>query len=121
MFAERLKSLRQSHNLTQAELCKELGIVRKTLSDYENGRRYPKSADTITKICTYFGVTTDFLLGAEDQSVIAAQQKYNADNLAAQRIINETTALFTGGELSQEDKELVFRAISEVFWETRKK
>ena len=121
MFAERLKSLRQSRNMTQDELCKELGIVRKTLSDYENSRRYPKSADTITKVCAYFGVTTDFLIGAEDQAVISAQQKYNADNLAAQRIINEATALFTGGELSDEDKELVFRAISEVFWETRSK
>ena len=121
MFGERLKALRQSRGMTQDELCKELGIVRKTLSDYENGRRYPKSTDTVTKICGVFGVTTDFLIGSEDEAVLNAQQKYNADSAAARRIINEATALFTGGELSPEDKELVFRAISEVFWETRSK
>ena len=55
MFGERLKALRQSRGMTQDELCRELGIVRKTLSDYENGRRYPKSTDTITKICGFFG------------------------------------------------------------------
>lgn len=120
MFGERLKALRQSRNMTQEELCGELGIVRKTLSDYENGRRYPKSTDTIAKICKIFDVTTDFLIGPED-TTHTTQQKYNADSAAARRIINEATALFTGGELSDEDKELVFRAISEVFWETRDK
>jgi len=121
MFGERLKALRKSRGMSQDELSKELGIVRKTLSDYENGYRYPKSTDTIAKICTFFGVTTDFLMGTDDAAVQTAQQKYNTDSLAARRLINETTALFTGGELSDEDKELVFRAISEVFWETRSK
>ena len=121
MFGERLKALRLSRGMTQEELSNELGIVRKTLSDYENGRRYPKSTDMIAKICSFFEVTSDFLIGQEDRAVQTAQQKYNADSAAAQRMINEATALFTGGELSDEDKELVFRAISEVFWETRSK
>ena len=120
MFGERLKALRTARGLTQEELCQELGIVRKTLSDYENGRRYPKSTQMISKICTIFEVSSDFLIGKEDELILEAGSRYGARGSAkARKLINETTALFAGGELNEEDKELVFRAISELFWETR--
>lgn len=122
MFSERLKNLRKSSGMTQDELALKLGVVRKTVSDYENGRRYPKSTDTITKLCTIFGVSSDFLIGCEDELIISASEAHgSAGSAKARKLINETAALFAGGELSKEDKELVFRAISEVFWETRNK
>ena len=120
MFADRLKTLRVSQNMTQEQLAERLGVVRKTVSDYENGKRYPKSQDTVTKLCRIFNVSRDYLMGDDDELVLSADGKYGRDaGEKARRIINETAALFAGGELSEEDKELVFRAISEVFWETR--
>lgn len=122
MFSERLKELRTKNQMTQQELALKLGVVRKTVSDYENGRRYPKSTETVTKLCAIFGVSSDFLIGCEDELIISAGEKHGSTGSAkARKLINETAALFAGGELSKEDKELVFRAISEVFWETRDK
>ena len=120
MFAERLKSLRISHKMTQDELCEKLGIVRKTLSDYENGKRYPKSTQTLLKLCEVFDVSMDFLLDNQDALILSANEKYGSRGSAkARKLINETSVLFAGGELSEEDKALVFRAISDLFWETR--
>lgn len=61
----RLKELRKSRNLTQAELAKILGIAQPTLSGWENDK-FQIDDDIKTKIADYFGVTVDYLLGRED-------------------------------------------------------
>lgn len=101
--------------MTQDELCAKLGVVRKTLSDYENGRRYPKSVEVISKLCEIFNVSKDFLLTDED----IFESHDSKGSIKAKRLINETAALFAGGELNDEDKALVFKAVSELYWETR--
>ncbi|MEN6470944.1 MAG: helix-turn-helix transcriptional regulator [Clostridiaceae bacterium] len=120
MFGERLKALRKARNMTQDELCVKLGVVRKTLSDYENGRRYPKSVEVISKLCEIFNVSKDFLLTDEDMFIQEAKESLGSKgSIKAKRLINETAALFAGGELDDEDKALVFKAVSELYWETR--
>lgn len=36
-YLERIKDLRQDHNLTQKQIAKMLGIAQNTYSQYENG------------------------------------------------------------------------------------
>ncbi len=64
-IAERLKELRLEKNLTQAQLAKELDVTQTTLGKWELGQRTP-NADTIMKICKYFKVSADYLIGLED-------------------------------------------------------
>lgn len=62
-FHQRLKMLRERHNLTQQELGQALGGLKiSTISSYESGKREP-SIDIIEKIASYFRCSTDFLLG----------------------------------------------------------
>lgn len=61
-FSNRLRELRQTKNLSQLELSKQLNISNVTLSQYENGVRKP-DITTITDLAKYFNVTTDYLLG----------------------------------------------------------
>lgn len=56
----RLRHLRERHNLSQKELAKELGISQNAISCWENGIRQPKK-ETIDKIADYFGVTVSYL------------------------------------------------------------
>ena len=77
----RIRSLRQEHNLTQEDFGKIFGIVKSTVSLYENGRSVPN--DQIkTRMCQYFGVSMDYLLGLTDNrfpitedTITAAVQK----------------------------------------------
>ena len=60
-----LKELRKETNITQKELAKALGYTQTTISKWEQGLRLP-DADNIIKLCKYFNVTSDYLLGLKD-------------------------------------------------------
>lgn len=64
-FAERLKSLRTSSNLTQKQLATETGFSERGIQNYELRTRKPNS-DTIINLADYFDVSTDYLLGRTD-------------------------------------------------------
>ena len=59
---ERLKLLRKQKGLTQKEVAFALGIALTTYANYEQGTREP-SVETIIKICKYFDVSSDYLIG----------------------------------------------------------
>lgn len=66
-ISERIKELRLSRQMTQTEFGNVFGIVKSTISLYESGKSTPN--DQIkTKICEYFNVSMDYLLGITDIS-----------------------------------------------------
>lgn len=65
MLGTRLKSLRNSRNLTQADLAKNLDVARTTYAMYEQNKREPDNK-TLEIIANYFDVSTDYLLGRTD-------------------------------------------------------
>lgn len=56
-----LKKLRETKQMTQAELGKALGISPSAIGMYEQGRRMP-DVPTLKKISAYFKVSLDYLL-----------------------------------------------------------
>lgn len=65
-FGERLKILREESNLTIEQLAEKLGIVKQTISKYENSQREPKY-ETLVKIAEIFNVSLDYLFGRTDK------------------------------------------------------
>ena len=61
----KLKALRQGRGLTQKQLADYLELVPASISSYETSGNYP-SADIIVKICKFFEVSSDYLLGLSD-------------------------------------------------------
>ena len=66
-FGNRLKTLRENHNLSQKEFANILNIANSTLSQYESDKRVP-SDEVKLQIAKYFNVTTDYLLGNETKN-----------------------------------------------------
>ena len=62
----RIRQLRKQKNLTMKQLGEVLGLAESTISQYETGKREP-DIGTILKICEYFNVTLDYLLGIVDE------------------------------------------------------
>ena len=60
-LAFKLLELRQSHNLTQKQLCESLNIGRSTYSYFETGSRIP-DVETLLLIAQYYNVSLDELL-----------------------------------------------------------
>lgn len=65
-FGNKLKTLRKSKELTQLELARQLNLSKETVSSYEQGNMYP-SVEVLIKLCQILGVSSDYLLGMEDE------------------------------------------------------
>ena len=65
MIYERLKELRLSNNLTQADFATAFNISQGTIGNWESGKRTP-DIEMIIKISAFFNVSTDYLLGCSD-------------------------------------------------------
>lgn len=59
---ERLSALRKSHNYTQEQFAKMLGVTRQTVSKWEMGISEP-SLDLLDKIADIYNCTVDELMG----------------------------------------------------------
>ncbi len=62
---EILKNLRIESGLKQKDLAKLLGIGQSTIVGYERGL-HEATADILSRYATFFEVSTDYLLGRED-------------------------------------------------------
>jgi transcriptional regulator with XRE-family HTH domain len=65
-FGQRLRLLRERKGLVQKQISDFLGVSESTVGKYENDQRTPPP-DTITKLATYFNVSTDYLLGVSNE------------------------------------------------------
>lgn len=68
VFGERIKKLRLDHQWTQEYVCNKLNISSGALSRYETGMYEPKSLELVNDFANLFGVTTDYLLGKDDNN-----------------------------------------------------
>lgn len=64
MIGDNIKSLRRTHDLTQPEFAKIIGISRNSLSRYENGTS-SVSTELIDRICQKFNVSYVDIVGED--------------------------------------------------------
>ena len=120
-FNERLKKYREEKGLTQAQLSELAGITTRQIQNYEGGKARPR-LDAADKIAKALNITTDELLGNADMLVAQAAEKYGARGAKqAQQLTDELTGLFTGGDLAEEDMELMMKAIQDAYWIAKEK
>ena len=60
MDLQRIKDLREDHDLTQKEIAKIFGISQRYYSNLENGNR-TLSADILIMLADYYNVSLDYL------------------------------------------------------------
>lgn len=65
-FAAVMSELRHARGLSQRKVAADLKISQALLSHYENGAREP-GLDFVVRVCDYYGVSADFLLGRADR------------------------------------------------------
>lgn len=68
MLGTRIASLRQGRGMSQQELARRLHISPSAVGMYEQGRREP-SVDTLIALSREFGVSLDYLLSGQPDSV----------------------------------------------------
>ena len=99
MLKERIRQLRKDRAWTQKYLGEQLGISASTVGMYEQGRREPDHKTTLA-YCDIFGVTADYLLKEEENTV-----KEIGDFMSRIKtnLLSQQGLMFNGKPLSEED------------------
>ena len=66
-IGDKLTYLRNSNNLSQAELAKKLNISRSSIGMFESNARTP-TTDTLVRYALFFNVSIDYLMGTSQNS-----------------------------------------------------
>ena len=120
-FNERLKKFREDKSLTQVQLSELTGISARMIQKYEAGTARPR-LDAAEKIAKALNITTDELLRNGDMLVAQAAEKYGSRGAKqAQQLTDEVTGLFAGGEMAQEDMDVMMKAIQDAYWIAKEK
>lgn len=89
----RLRELRQSHNLTQAQLAEKLNVAQNTLSYWESGKT-DIGNDALLELSDIFNTSTDYILGREEKKTAPNELSLSPEQ---QNLITSVS------ELSQDD------------------
>ncbi len=87
-FGEKLRALRLEKHMTQEQLAQKLELVKGTVSAYEQGKKYP-SIEVLVKLCTIFGISSDYLLGLSDDMQLMKAELTDDQMSMVRKLIRE--------------------------------
>ena len=130
-FAEKLHHTRITLGLSKIELGKMAGVTERTIYNYEEGGKYP-TRSTLGRLAAALNVTAAYLMNEEETDtqknleqerfISRAREEFGHRGAqGAQDIIDQAAVLFAGGELDDESKDLVFQALTEVYFHSKAK
>ena len=73
MFAQRVKTLREEKQISQAELARDLEVMQSAVGNWEAGVRRP-NFDMLQRLAEYFSVPADYLLGGDAELVLLTRK-----------------------------------------------
>lgn len=119
-FGEKIRLKRTELKMSQGSLAEAAGLSLRSIQNYESGQRHPANISIVKDIANILGTSYEYLLDDTSQYVIdAAERGGNQAALDIDRLLSDIHGLFAGGELSQNDKDKVMKAINEIYWESK--
>ncbi|MFI3228292.1 MAG: helix-turn-helix transcriptional regulator [Clostridia bacterium] len=115
-FAEKVKTERHKLKLNQSELAKKVGVTTKIISNYETGKSRPRGMKNYERLAVALEVNVNYLLTENELFVASSEQNYGYRGKAgAQKLVNELTGLFAGGEMEEDDMDVLMLAVQEAY------
>ena len=128
-IGEKIKLLRKRARMTQAELAEKLAVTTRAVIYFEKEQRNP-SDDVMTKLSAVFNVPEDVL--SDDRRILeltkeekfiqrAKTEDLKRGKTEAERFLEKCRVFFAGGSVSDEDMDLVFESLTEIFFDAKRK
>lgn len=128
-FGEKVKAARLALDLSQAELAQMTGITERSLYTYEQNDTIPR-ASNLKKLAQALGVSVSYLMEDSEgdaqsninEEIFLANVKSEYGNRGAKEaseVLSRASALFAGGELDDEAKEIFFQSLMEVYLDSK--
>ena len=121
-FGEKVKTLRTTKKMSQAQLAQELGVALRTVSGWENQNRYPKKRELYQSLADILGCDISYLMSEEESFITEVSEQYGSRGAKqAQQILEQAAAMFAGGELSDEDKTAFMDEIQMLYLDSKQR
>lgn len=130
-FGEKVRLARTTLNLSQTELSGITGISERSLYTYEQLNTIPRRGN-VQKLADALHVSVTYLLDEQEEDpqkdidqesfVLKVKNVYgNKSAHDAQEVLDKAGALFAGGDLDEEAKEIFMQSLMEVYLRSREK
>lgn len=120
-FSEKIRNARTAKGWTQKELAQAAGLTLRTIQNYELGARLPKKRDTYLALAKALDINEDVLLDDNASFVLRANERYGSRGARqAWDMVADIAAMWSGGEMDEEDMDSIMQAMQEAYWEAKK-
>ena len=128
-FGEKLMKARLALNMSQMELSEKIGVSERSVYSYEQASAFPRRA-VLQRLAETLNVSAAYLMDEdetdryknmdEEMFLDKAKSEFGLRGTReAQEVISRASALFAGGELDDNAKELFFQSLMEVYLESK--
>ena len=126
---EKIREGRANLGITQTELAEKIGVTLRTISKYEKQGVMPRGAN-LQKLAEVLGVSIAYLsndeivdpaYGLEESPYIESAVYGKRGAADVEQLLTQTRALFAGGDVPEEDKELFFQAVTEAYFANKQR
>lgn len=84
---DRIKELCDNRKVSMTAMCRAVGLSPNVMSELKSGRTKSLSIKNAIKIADYFGVTTAYLIGENDNKTLINDVQFNNDNHPNENIL----------------------------------
>ena len=121
-FGEKVKILRKTKDMSQTQLAQAIGVSLRTVGGWEKEGRYPKQHELYQKLADTLGCDISYLMTEEEAFITEATEQFGSRGARqAQQILEQSAAMFAGGELSDEDKTAFMDEIQMLYLDSKKR
>lgn len=124
-FSEKVRDTRKLLHLNQEQLGILVGVSKRSIAAYESDNVIPRSS-TLTKLSNALNVSTDYLANENIDDPLYGLEKTEYIDEARERfgakaakevefLLERNSALFAGGDISQEAKDAYFEAVMKAY------
>ena len=121
-FGEKVREARKYLNISQDDLSNKMGVSRRTVTSWETDKSFPRTRKVYEKLAETLDVPLNYLLSDDDAFVLDASEQFGyRGKKGAEKLVQELTGLFAGGELAEEDMDALAFAVQEAYVEAKKR
>lgn len=128
-IGEKIKLLRKRVGMTQAELAEKLAVTTRAVIYFEKNQRHP-SDEIIKRLAEIYEIPEEVLADDRKDLELTKEEKFiqrakSEDNkrgkTEAEKFLEKCRVFFAGGSVSDEDMDLVFESLTEIFFDAKRK
>ena len=121
-FGEKVREQRELLNLSKGDVAKTIGVTARTLGNYESGASHPQDRNIYYKLAELFDMDVNYFLTEDEAFLATVAERYGKGGLdRANVLLEETAALFAGGELSDHEKRVFILEMQEIYLDSKER